>query len=43
MVAEFEALKRNENWKLIPRDPKDYIINTKWDFKTKEGKDGMID
>lgn len=42
MKDEYDALIRNETWKLIPKTKNDRVINTKWVFKVKVAEDGSI-
>jgi histone deacetylase 1/2 len=42
MTEEFQALKRNETWTLVPLPPNRKAIGCKWVFRTKENPDGTI-
>lgn len=43
MEKEFQALQANGIWTLIPRQPNDNVINTKWVFIVKTKEDGSIE
>jgi hypothetical protein len=43
MEDEFDALQRNQTWRLVPKPPGINIIGSKWIFKTKFCPDGFID
>lgn len=43
MEAEFQALLRNETWKLVPPRPGINVIDSKWVFKIKRRSDGSIE
>ena len=43
MAAEFEALRQNGTWVLVPRPPGVNIVGSKWVFKTKQHADGSVD
>jgi histone deacetylase 1/2 len=44
MNSEFEALKRNKTWRLVPPPPKGKnVIGCKWVFKVKHKSDGSVD
>ncbi|GJT24370.1 retrotransposon protein, putative, ty1-copia subclass [Tanacetum coccineum] len=43
MDNEFNALIKNETWKLVPPQPRMNIIDCKWVFKIKRKADGSID
>jgi len=43
MKEEFDALIRNQTWKLVPRTTRDRIINTQWVFRVKQAEDGKIE
>jgi histone deacetylase 1/2 len=42
MIEEFEALKRNQTWTLVPLPQHRSDIGCKWVFRTKENPDGTI-
>ncbi|GAU13081.1 hypothetical protein TSUD_173810 [Trifolium subterraneum] len=42
MIEEFEALKRNQTWTLVPLPQNRDVIGCKWVFRTKENADGTI-
>jgi histone deacetylase 1/2 len=42
MTEEFQALKRNETWTLVPLPHNRKAIGCKWVFRTKENPDGSI-
>lgn len=43
MKIEFEALKKNHTWSLIPKSPNMYIVGSKCIFKVKYRPDGSIE
>jgi hypothetical protein len=43
MEDEFDALQRNQTWRLVPKPPGINIVGSKWIFKTKFCPDGSID
>lgn len=42
-AIKFNALTRNQIWKLISRSINDQIINTKWVFKVSKRQDGLVE
>jgi hypothetical protein len=43
MEAEFDALQKNQTWRLVPHPPGTNIVGSKWIFKTKFCLDGSVD
>jgi histone deacetylase 1/2 len=43
MEAEFDALKKNKTWRLVPSKSGQNIIDCKWVYKIKRKADGSID
>jgi hypothetical protein len=43
MQEEFEALQRNQTWKLIPYPPRANVITDKWVFKHRLPSDGTLE
>jgi len=43
MQEEFDALKRNGTWTLVPRPPRANVISGKWLFKNKLHPDGSLE
>ncbi|XP_070032589.1 uncharacterized protein [Nicotiana tomentosiformis] len=43
MKAEYDALMRNQTWKLVPRAPMKNIVDRKWLYRIKRKSDGSID
>lgn len=43
MEHEFQALQRNNNWRLVPPGSGVNIIDSKWVFKVKKHADGSIE
>jgi histone deacetylase 1/2 len=43
MEAEFDALKKNQTWRLVPSKSRQNIIDCKWVYKIKRKADGSID
>jgi hypothetical protein len=43
MDLEFQALRRNGTWQLVPPRPGIYVIDSKWIFKVKKHADGSIE
>jgi hypothetical protein len=43
MELEFQALLKNETWRLVPPRPGLNLIDSKWVFKTKRHSDGSIE
>ena len=43
MQQEFDALKGNRTWTLIPRPPGAKVITGKWVFKHKLNSDGSLE
>ena len=42
MVAEYDALQRNNTWLLVPLAAGRQAIGCKWVYKTKENLDGIV-
>lgn len=42
MQAEFDALRRNSTWRLVPRPPGVHVISGKWVFKHKMSLTGHL-
>jgi hypothetical protein len=42
MVDEYEALRANDTWRLIPRPPDTNIVTGKWIFRHKFHADGSL-
>jgi hypothetical protein len=40
---EMRALKANNTWELVPKDPKSNIIGSKWVYKIKLKSNGILD
>lgn len=43
MKKEYETLRENNTWILVPRPANKKIISNKWVFKTKVNQDGEIE
>ncbi|KAJ0491830.1 putative RNA-directed DNA polymerase [Helianthus annuus] len=43
MQTEFEALKRNQTWTLVPPDNAPNLVGCKWVYRTKFKPDGSVD
>ncbi|XP_072146538.1 uncharacterized protein [Setaria viridis] len=43
MEAEFDALKKNQTWRLVPSKSGQNIIDCKWVYKIKRKADGSLD
>ncbi|XP_073360437.1 uncharacterized protein [Aegilops tauschii subsp. strangulata] len=43
MQEEFDALRRNRTWHLVPRPPRANIITAKWVFRHKTRADGSLE
>jgi hypothetical protein len=43
MQEEFEALQRNQTWKLVPCPPRANVITDKWVFKHRLPSDGTLE
>ena len=42
MQDEFDALRRNSTWELVPPSPSQNIIGCRWVYKIKRNMDGTI-
>ncbi|KAJ0908501.1 putative RNA-directed DNA polymerase [Helianthus annuus] len=43
MQSEFDALKRNQTWTLVPPDNAPNLVGCKWVYRTKFKPDGLVD
>jgi hypothetical protein len=43
MDSEFEALQKNNTWRLVPPNKEVNIMDCKWVYKVKRKSDGTVD
>jgi hypothetical protein len=42
MNEELDQIKKNDTWKLVPRQKNKNVIDTKWVFRDKLNEDGQV-
>jgi hypothetical protein len=43
MMEEYQSIKKNYVWEIVPRPKGKFVVTSKWVYKIKHSVDGSID